>query len=757
MGQILLGGIRLLLVVQATQATMAGTVRDEWTDRPLAGVVISLTDLERVTASDAEGRYHFSAVPPGPHHLVVRLIGYAPRTLHAFVPRAGTLELDVSLRPHAIPLPAIAVRHGPIVPVRGVEPGSAPAFPDRRVTIAAVRDHPLLAEPDGFQALAGGDVVVRPESPSGIHIRGGAADHTAYLLDGIPVLSPYHAAGVFSAWNPDALAELTLSSAGPAPVSVDALAGVVAGVTRAPGRTLQTQGAVSSTHARVTVDGPLGGSGAAFLVSLRTGFPAAVAPRTEPSYLRGETGDRLATLQAPVFGGQVRLLGWDSENELSAVATATVDAGPPDTLSRNAFEWSSRSLGAEWSRSFARTVVRIRGWSATGTAAAGWTVPAAGVGLTAGRDDAGVLAAVEPRTARGSAVLGIRLVHIGTWYHLAADSTAAAPWELRSGMTVATAFADYTRALGPRLDVGVGTALGMTGRAAYWSPRARVRWRPSDGVTLSGEYARHHQFAQSLRNPESLVDNVFPVDLYVATGAAGVPAARSDQGVLAVEFRPAAGVHVEVQAYAQALADLLLAAPASGEPFAAGAFAVGSGMARGGSIEAGFGSRRVGLVASYGLQWVRYRAGEARYAPAHAATQTFETGAIVFPGATWSVRLGLVGAWGRRGTAVAGAFEWEACNLVDRGCEFAGSPIYAPDALGASALPTYLRVDLGVRKHWHVHVAGRDATLGFFGTVTNLFGRANVLTYAADPATGLPAAVTMRPRAPLVLGLDWQF
>lgn len=58
------------------------------------------------------------------------------------------------------------------------------------------------------QALGGGDVVLSPESPSGGQVRGGGSDQTAYLLDGIPGFSPYHGAGVFSAWNPDALSQL---------------------------------------------------------------------------------------------------------------------------------------------------------------------------------------------------------------------------------------------------------------------------------------------------------------------------------------------------------------------------------------------------------------------------------------------------------------------------------------------------------------------------------------------------------------------
>jgi hypothetical protein len=72
-------------------------------------------------------------------------------------------------------------------------------------------------------------------------------------------------------------------------------------------------------------------------------------------------------------------------------------------------------------------------------------------------------------------------------------------------------------------------------------------------------------------------------------------------------------------------------------------------------------------------------------------------------------------------------------------------------------LPSYVRVDLGVRKHWHLAMGGRDVLLEGFGMLTNVLGHANVMTFAVDPATGNPAMLEMRPRAPLVVGLDWRF
>ena len=152
--------------------------------------------------------YRFSAVPPGPQHISVRFIGHGQRTFHALVPRDGPLEINISLLAVPMRLQTLEVR--PTVTTPGTSEEPLPAGLDRSVSFSAIRNYPQLIEPDAFLALGGGWVRAQPESPSGLHIRGGASDQTAYLLDGIPVFNPYHTAGVFSAWNPDALARLEL-------------------------------------------------------------------------------------------------------------------------------------------------------------------------------------------------------------------------------------------------------------------------------------------------------------------------------------------------------------------------------------------------------------------------------------------------------------------------------------------------------------------------------------------------------------------
>jgi hypothetical protein len=175
------------------------------------------------------------------------------------------------------------------------------------------------------------------------------------------------------------------------------------------------------------------------------------------------------------------------------------------------------------------------------------------------------------------------------------------------------------------------------------------------------------------------------------------------------------------------------------------------------SVDASFSTARYAVIGSYGWQRVRFEHSDSIYRPDHGATHSAEAGILIFPATTSSIRLGVTAILGRRTTSVPDAFEWEACNLLDRGCEFGGSPHYGDSPLGAAELPAYFRIDLGLRHHWHVEAAGRDAMVAAFGTISNVFGRRNVLTWAQDPASGQRVAVEMLPRGPLVIGLDWRF
>jgi hypothetical protein len=165
---------------------------------------------------------------------------------------------------------------------------------------------------------------------------------------------------------------------------------------------------------------------------------------------------------------------------------------------------------------------------------------------------------------------------------------------------------------------------------------------------------------------------------------------------------------------------------------------------------------RYAATASLGVERVELRVGDEEWTPGYASSRSARVGAIAFLTPTLSIRAGWIGQFGRRGSDAIGLLEWESCNLLDLGCEFAGSPEELGE-LGARKLPAYHRLDVSVRKHWHFVVGGREASLEAYATASNLLGRSNVLGFVVDPSNGEGAPIEMRPRAPLTLGLGWTF
>lgn len=746
--------VALILAVQGTtQARVYGEVRDAETGQPLVNATVVLTNLNRSVLTGASGHYSLTDVPAGPQHLTFRLIGHAPRTLDALVPRSGSLEINVTLAPYPLQLPPIYVT----TPVPDSLPREERLWSqvDRTTSLADVKTHPLLAEPDAFQLLAGGDIAMDPESPAGLHIRGGGSDQVSYLLDGIPVFSPYHVAGSFAAMNPDALDYLDVSVSSPAPDVPDALSGVIASHTRTPGDRHTLQGSFSTSQFRGTLDGPISGK-LRYLVSGRSGFVPGFTSTGDASQVGAEAGDWLGKVEAPAFGGEAKLLAYFTGNEISADAAG---GGLPvnPAIRRNDFGWRSVSIGGEFTRPVSSAVLRISGWSARADADARWNGATAILTLDAFRHDAGARLSVTLDQARSTTQLGLRFERSRTSYRVRSDSAGLVLPGVEALTPVFTLFGRHARRIGERFTSTVGLSLSRAGSGWYISPRTLLRYQPVRGFAVFGSVSRLHQFGQSLRNPESIVGLVFPAELYLGVDAPGVPVAHSDQATLGGELTPAAGLVLSLQVYARRLDGILLVAAGEPEPFATSRPPVGRGSSRGASFRISLATRRYTLIGNYGIQRTRLEQGGLSYTPSYAATHVFDGGIAVFPSATWSLRVGAAGAVGRRTTIPTGAFEWESCNLLDQGCEFGGSPHYGLDSLGGARLPAYFRLDASIRKHWHLHLGRRDVLLAIFGTATNVLARRNLLTYARSPVTGALTEIEMRPLSPLVVGIDWRY
>lgn len=732
-------------------AEITGVVRDESTGEPVAGAVVTLEESGRAAVTAFDGSYSIPDVPPGPHHLSVRVLGFQSRSLHVLVPASGSLRVDLVLRADPIEVDAVVVRSR--VPIRGMDVDGRDLDPTRRVSGAAIRNDPFTAEPDVIEALIGGGVSGAPESGGGLHVRGGDGDELGFLLDGIPVFSPYHSGVRSGAWNADAVAGVELRTDPVLPV--DALSGAVLVSTIDPGATFRSGGHLSTSQIGLTVNGPFAGD-AGYLLTGQAGYPGLIRPPDEPSYLDGSDHDLLAKLVLPIGGGDLRLLAFDNRNEVRASSRPSeVDDTPVEPGEPNVYAWRGRSLGLVWNGgAVGRLTPSIRLWRAAQEASFRWNGEESGATrVTSDREQYGLLASLQWKRKARAAEVGILATRDEAAYAVVADSGGQG---IAGDADEMAMFATYAESIGERIELSASIRASRGDAGSRLLPHVGIRARLAESVSIFAEYARTAQAVQSLRNAESVVGRIFPPELYAGGRDSGIPVAVADYVALGMVALPRAGTRVELEAYARSLDHLAMLDPEDGQPFASATIRRGSGSALGAAVGLSIGSARYAVTGSAGVERVELRTGGERWTPGYAASRSARIGAIAFPTPTLSIRVGWIGQFGRRGSDAIGLLEWESCNLLDMGCEFAGSPEELGE-LGARKLPPYNRLDLSIRKHWHFVLGRREGSIEAFATGSNLLGRANVLAYQVDPASGLSAPIEMRPRAPLTLGLGWRF
>jgi TonB-dependent starch-binding outer membrane protein SusC len=99
--------ILLLLVPSALHAqgstgVVTGRVTDALSLQPVAGVAVTIANRSAVTRDD--GRYLFTAVPPGRHVLEARVLGYQTATRDVEIAAGQTVVMDLTLEAQAIVL-----------------------------------------------------------------------------------------------------------------------------------------------------------------------------------------------------------------------------------------------------------------------------------------------------------------------------------------------------------------------------------------------------------------------------------------------------------------------------------------------------------------------------------------------------------------------------------------------------------------------------------------------------------------------------
>src|SRR5882762_10201776 len=108
--------------------TLTGIVKEDSTERPLAGAEIAIDGSNQPTRSAANGRFVMADVSQGLQRIHVRLLGYRPVDMLVTITAGQTRALDILLVRMPVALDTIAVTGRPTLGVgAGLE-----AFEERR-------------------------------------------------------------------------------------------------------------------------------------------------------------------------------------------------------------------------------------------------------------------------------------------------------------------------------------------------------------------------------------------------------------------------------------------------------------------------------------------------------------------------------------------------------------------------------------------------------------------------------------------------
>jgi Carboxypeptidase regulatory-like domain/TonB dependent receptor/TonB-dependent Receptor Plug Domain len=753
------------LLAPAPDDSVYGAVRDAVTGAPLAGVRIEVS-RRPATVTGERGDYAIAMESPGEQQFRFRREGYDELLLSVTVPTGASVQVNVELNPLPQALPQLDVVHAGEAPSASRFPTIDDSFEIgfRRITAAVLESDPLAIGDDPLLSAAGHEAGAQAGFAGNLRTHGGSADQNLVLLDGLPVYGTTHMGGAASLFDPDAVGSVDLHSSVPS-ASVGGRLSSVADVRlrRPEARQVELRGAVDPTSVRQLVAGPVGRSGT-LLFSARQSYRGVFAQEGE-GWLANDFRDVLAHGSVEDANDRFSLYLLSSEDRLrfpSAVIPAADEPSPDPDAPRHQFQWSSITAGGVWEHRWTRgTALTTRLWRAGSEAEIDWASRSAPATVESELSEVGLGSELVVSTRMAQHRVGISLqrsnVAYGTRPWASATPSTATPFHLRSAPLILAGYIEERRSIGARVALSAGLrANSVDASSLFLEPRLALRYRISPAVTVAAGAARVHQFVQSLRNEESVLDRAFGADLPVAVGANGIGPARSDQISAEISVRPTVGAELRLTGYARRFEGLLLPSIVSTTPFADALPATGSGHAHGLSLDARYTGRRWELRANAGLAGTSRWENSLHFSPGALRGRWLSAGVIRRLGEMTSVRLSGVVASGNPASLISDLIEWQLPGGWAESGEIAGSPDHILGSLNSLRLPAYVRTDLGLHRRWRVGFVGRRGELATTAVITNLLNHRNTFGVVAESVSGPRQLLIASPRS-LLLQVGWRF
>jgi len=252
----------LPLLAVAQNATVSGTITDAKTGETLIGATVVDTRSGKGTVTNVYG--HFSlTLRRDSVDLKVTYVGYEPQFFQFRLDKNREVNVKLS---SSVTLDEVVITAERTGDTRSSQM-SAVVVPVEKLKAVPV----MFGEADLIKALQlMPGVQSGSEGNSGMYVRGGGPDENLFLLDGVPLYNVSHMGGFFSAFNTDAIKNVTLYK-GSFPARFGGRLSSVLDVTQNNGNDKEIHGnlSIGLISAKFNLEGPLVKEKTTFSLSAR--------------------------------------------------------------------------------------------------------------------------------------------------------------------------------------------------------------------------------------------------------------------------------------------------------------------------------------------------------------------------------------------------------------------------------------------------------------------------------------------------------
>lgn len=262
-------------VAKAQNATIRGFIYEKQTGEPIIFTNVYLLNTNYGAATDVNGYFAITQIPPGNYTLTVTYMGYDTLSMPVALKSGDVLTKNLQIEKSSVSLSVVNVSAEREAARTETRTSIVKVTPLEIKQIPSVGGQADLAQ--YLQVLPG--VIFTGDQGGQLYIRGGSPIQNKVLLDGMVIYNPFHSIGLFSVIETDILRNADIYTGGFNAEYGDRISSIM-DITTRDGNKKHYSGKIgaSTFGAKALIEGPLskqspeGGGSSSFILSVKNSY-----------------------------------------------------------------------------------------------------------------------------------------------------------------------------------------------------------------------------------------------------------------------------------------------------------------------------------------------------------------------------------------------------------------------------------------------------------------------------------------------------